>query len=240
MNNGGDVLARGGASAQFSAGGSTLTDFEANFVFKEVAEVMAKYGLSQAEYDTYAAMRENNERLPDLKAVDTEETLEVGFSITDHRKNYLNIEGEVKAVSEETKKYPEPEFEAFHPILDRILVMRITDNPEEEMLEDGSTRNKRTGLITAAKYRQHSHVGIVLAVGQYVVLSGTKFNLSEFVTAGDKITYGDYNSEVFPMDAKKVQALCDDLKVNYVEDPQGIRIVRVLDVRGVERRVPNV
>jgi co-chaperonin GroES (HSP10) len=123
--------------------------------------------------------------------------------------------------------------------MDRILVMRISDDPDTELLEDGSTRNKKSGLITAAKYRQHSNVGIVLSTGHWVVVGGVKFPMEEFVNPLDKVTYGDYNSEVFPMDKKKVEALCDSIGVNYVEDAQGLRVVRVQDVRGVEKNVPK-
>ena len=233
---GGDVLARGGKSAQFSTA-SNMTDFEADFLYQDVSEVLTKYGLSQAEYDQYAAQRLDNEKLPNLKPVSEQEELAVGFSVEDHRKNYMNVETtDVKSAAVEAKKFPEPEFEEFHPILDRILVMRISDDPEEEMLEDGSTKNRRTGLITASKYRQHSNVGIVLATGQHVVLSGLRLDMSEFVRVGDKITYGDYNSEVFLMDRKKAEAICDRLKINYVDDSKGIRIVRAQDVRGVEHK----
>ncbi len=237
MLNGGDLLARGAKTAQFAGAGSTLSDFESDFIFKEVAEVCEKYGISQAEFDQYSAMRLNNEKLPDLKPVADQEVLDGGFSVTDHRKNYLNLPTDSKKVEDEEKKYPEYVYAQAQPILDRILVMIVSDNPDEVLLEDGSTQNKKTSLITAAKYRQHSNKGIVLATGKYVVLSGTRFDMSEFILPGDKITYGDYNSEIFPMDRKKVEEYCDALQVNYVEDPKGLRVVRVQDVRVVERRL---
>lgn len=240
MNSGGDVLARGAKTAQFQGAFNSITDFEFDFINRSVEEITEKYGLSQAEYDQYSALRLENKHLPDLRPVSEQEELEVGFSISDHRKNYLSEATEVKAAEVAVKKYPDPEFEEFTPVLDRILVMRITDNPDEEILEDGSVRNKKTGIITAAKYRQHSNVGIVLAVGQYVVLGGLRFFMSEFVQPGDKITYGDYNSEVFLMKPDKVKEICDRLSVNYVEDPAGIRIVRVQDIRGVEKRKREV
>jgi co-chaperonin GroES (HSP10) len=146
-------------------------------------------------------------------------------------------EEDSKVVAEAPKKFLEPTFESAHPILDRVLVMIYSDDPNVEILEDGSSRDKTTGLITAAKYRQHSNTGLVLATGQYVVLSGVRFDMSEFIEVGDKITYGDYNSEIFPMDKKKVLALCDALQINYVEDPKGLRVVRVQDIRVVEKRV---
>jgi co-chaperonin GroES (HSP10) len=235
MNNGGDVLARGGKSAQFG-GATIITDFENDFIYMSLQEVCTKYGLSEAEYDQYAAVRLSGDKLPDIQPVGSQE-LDSGFSIQDHRKNYMSeVLHEDKVQEQAPKKFPDSTYEKFCPILDRILVMRISDDPEEELLEDGSTRNKRSGLVTAAKYRQHSNVGIVLGTGKHVVLSGMLLNMSEFVKPGDKVTYGDYNSEVFPMDEKKAEALCDALQVNYTKDPNGIRIVRVQDVRGVERK----
>ena len=64
--------------------------------------------------------------------------------------------------------------------------------------------------------------------------------MEEIVSIGDRVTYGDYNSEVFVMDEKKVRELCDRVQMNYTEDPEGIRIVRVQDIRGFEREIPNI
>ena len=239
MNNGGDVLARGCPTAQFAGASSNITGFENDMIYMTVAEVYEKYGLSQSEYDSYQSQREAGNHLPDLTPVAAQETLDVGFSITDHRKNYLSESTESPAVkAEQAKKYPERTYGSAKPIMDRILVMRISDDPNTEILEDGSTRSKKSGLITAAKYRQHSNVGIVLAAGNFVVQGGIGIPMAELLKPGDKVTYGDYNSEIFPMDRKKAEALCDNLGVNYVDDPQGLRIVRVQDVRTVE--VPNV
>jgi hypothetical protein len=238
MNNGGDVLARGCPTAQFAGASSNITDFENDFIYMEIAEVLEKYGLSQAEYDQYHAQRDSGERLPDLTPVALQETLEVGFSVTDHRKNYLSEATESPSVVKEApKKYPERTYGLFHPILDRILVMRVPDDPDTEILEDGSTRSKRTGLVTAAKYRQHSNVEIVLSTGQWVIVGGVKFPMEDFIKPGFKVCFGDYNSEVFLLDKRKAEELCDAVGVNYMDDPQGVRIVRVQDVRGVE--VPN-
>lgn len=233
MNNGGDVLARGGHSAQFAGGGSALNDFEADFVYKDVADVIEKYGLTQEEYDTYQAARDRNEKLPDLKPVGKE--LEVGFSVTDRRSDYLSTQ-EVKKVEEKPKKYPNPEYDPIDTLMDRILVMVISDDPNIELLEDGSTRDLRTGLITASKYRQHSNVGIVLLSGQWVVMGGIKTPMSELLKPGDKVIYGDYGSEKLPMSDEKAEALCDRFEVNYEKTEQGLRVVRIQDVRTVERR----
>ena len=235
----GDRLARGCPTAQFTGASADITTFENDFIYLEVAEVCEKYGLSTAEYDMYHAQRENGEKLPDLTPVALQETLEVGFDVTDHRHNYLQEATEPAAVvAEAPKKFPEPVYGTARPILDRILVMRISDDPDIEILEDGSTRNKKTKLITAAKYRQHSNVGIVLAAGGFVVLGGLRIPMEELIKPGYKVVFGDYNSEVFPMDKKKAEALCDSIGINYVDDQQGLRIVRVQDVRTIE--VPNV
>ncbi len=240
MNNGGDVLARGCPTAQFAGASSNVTEFENDMIYMTLIEVMYKYGLSQEEYDVYAKLRASDGlHLPDLTPLALQERLDAGFSISDHRKNYLSEPTEAAdVVKEAPKKYPEPTYGTASPILDRILVMRISDDPDTELLEDGSTRNKKSGLITAAKYRQHSNVGLVLAAGGFVVLGGLRIPMEELIKPGYKVVFGDYNSEVFPMDKKKAEVLCDSLGINYVDDQQGLRIVRVQDVRTVE--VPNV
>ena len=232
MNSGGDVLARGGHSAQFSAGGSTLNDFEADFVFKEVAEVMSKYALSQAEYDMYAAQREKGEELPDINPVALTEEMDVDFSVTDRR----FASNPKPVVDLKPKKFPDSEFSQMETLLDRILVMVISDDPNIELLEDGSARDKRNGLISTAKYRQQSNVGIVLLAGQWVVMGGVKTLMSSILKPGDKVLYGDYGSEKVPMSDEKAEALCDSICVNYEKTSQGMRVVRVQDVRTIERR----
>jgi hypothetical protein len=236
MNNGGDVLARGGKSAQF--GGANVSDFANDFVYMNVEEISIKYGLSQVEYDQYAAMREEGLELPDLTPVALQDTLEVGFTITDHRKNYLSESTESAAVKVEApKKYPEPTYEPMQTLMDRILVMVVSDDPNVVLLEDGSTKDLTTGLISTAKYRQHSNVGIVLLAGQWVIAGGIKTNLSDILRPGDKVIYGDYGSEKMPETFnKKAEAICDSIGVNFEKTEQGIRIVRVQDVRTIERR----
>jgi hypothetical protein len=121
--------------------------------------------------------------------------------------------------------------------MDRIMVMEISDDPNIELLEDGSARDIRTNLISTAKYRQHSNVGIVLLAGQWIVSAGVKTPMSELLKPGDKVIYGDYGSEKMPDTfAPKAQAICETLGVNYEKTEPGVRIVRVQDVRTVERR----
>ena len=230
---GGDVLARGGKSAQFG-GASSITDFENDFIYLGPEELCNKYGLSEAEYDTYAAQRLEGTPLPDLKST-TAEGFGAVVEVVDKRHDYLGGLNETKAVVEVKGKFEPHTYEEFHPILDRILVMRVADDPNMELLEDGSMRDKRTSFIIPAKYRQHSNVGIVLALGQFVVMGGVRIPLSELLRVGDKITFGDYNSEILQMEPSKAEAICDSIGVNYTHDEQGLRIVRVQDVRGVER-----
>lgn len=237
---GGDSLARGAHSAQFAGGaGSQITQFEDDLIFRP--EILKeKYGLSDAEIEQYKAQRERGEKLPEVLTVSEKEELSsLQISVVDRRPSYgthpLAEEAEVVV---EKKKWPEPAYETGRPILDRVIVMRFPDDPNLEILEDGSARDKRTGFIILPQYRQHSNTGIVIAIGDFVVMGGVKTDLKTFVNPGDKVTYGDYNSEIFHATAEKVEAMCDAVKVNYNPDPEAIRIIRVQDIRLVEHPLP--
>jgi co-chaperonin GroES (HSP10) len=201
---GGDQLASGARTAQFSAGSN----------------------------DVNAPIELHN------VAPEEPEKLGSGITVIDRRPNWLSTE--VKEAPVAPKKWPEKTFELFTPILDRILVKRCAESSDMKIMEDGSVLNTKTGLVIAAKYRQHSNIGIVLATGQFVIIGGQRVPMREVVRVGDRVTYGDYNSEVFLMDEKKVERLCDAVQMNYEPDPEGLRIVRVQDVRGVEREYSAV
>lgn len=233
MNSGGDVLARGGKSAAF-AGAASITQFEDDLVFR-FETVAEKYGLTQEEVDRYEAARLNGESIPDLQTV-AQKNSALNITVTDRRLQFL--EGE-DTKQEEAKKFPEPKYETPKTILDRVLVMRVPENEDYQLLADGSALNKKTGLVVAAKYRQHSNTGIVLLTGRALTVGGISVPMEEIVRPGDRVTFGDYNSELYPMDPKKAEALCDSIGVNYKTDEQGIRIVRVQDIRLVEKRVIN-
>lgn len=235
MNSGGDVLARGARSAQFGTGDTDLSEFETDIALGRDGLEM-KYGISTVELGDYVTRREAGERF-DLKPVGTG-TLSDELTVVDKRYNYLAEPVEVKSIEKTAPKFPAKTYGEFSPILDRLLIKRCHDE-NLEILEDGSARDKKTGFIIAAKYRQHSNTGIVLATGKFVVLGGHKIPMEEVVRVGDRVTYGDYNSEVFPMDQKIVVQLCDAVQMNYEEDEEGTRIVRVQDVRGIEREVTN-
>lgn len=231
---GGDQLASGAKTAKFSTAAG-LSSFEDDLIFRP--EVVAeKYGLTQAEVDMWQATRTSGAKIPNLPTVaeiDERDEIKEGDLVVNDRRTRYEL-GDSNPVEEQAKKYPEPEYTSFRPILDRILIMRVPIDPNLEVLEDGSVRDKRTKFIVPAKYRQHSNTGIVLAVGDFVVMGGTRISLDDIVRPGDRITFGDYNSEIFPMEKARVLKLCDAIKVNYFEDEQGLRVVRVQDVRGIE------
>ena len=101
---------------------------------------------------------------------------------------------------------PNLEYGEFTPILDRVQVKVL-----DEMVQDES------GVMVPPKYRQHSNKGIVVGVGQWVVLGGKQIPLIEVVKPGDKVLFGEYNCEKF------------------VEGGEEYELVRVQDIRGVER-----
>jgi co-chaperonin GroES (HSP10) len=230
----GDKLASGATSAQFSTQAG-LSDFENDLIFRPT-EVAEKYGLSEAQVEQYKKSREDGNKVPDLTAVavleeveqDKADALKLGFTVTDRRIP------EAAKVEVAPLKFPAKKYAPFRPVMDRVLVKRTTIDENMEELTDGSLRDKRTGFIVPAKYREHQTVGIVLAVGDFVVQGGVKVTLKDIVRPGDRVSYGSYNSETFKMSEEKVKLLCDSLGINYVPDEEGIRIVRVADIRGIE------
>jgi co-chaperonin GroES (HSP10) len=234
MNNGGDVLARGNRTAQFAAGGSDMSDFE--YDLRTRKEIVAeKYGLSEAEIAAYEVRLDAGENIT-LASVETRKELDI--VVIDKRSTFMGQDTDVQAVPLPTLKYAEKSYGDFRPILDRILIKRCAEK-DQEVLEDGSVRDKKSNLIISAKYRQHSNIGVVLASGAFVILGGQRIDMHEVVRVGDRVTYGDYNSEILIMSEPRVQALCDAISFNYFKDDEGLRVVRVQDVRGVEHEVPT-
>jgi co-chaperonin GroES (HSP10) len=229
---GGDVLARGGHSAQFSAGNSGISDFAHDLAVRP--EIVAeKYGLSESEITTYQDMREKGETLPDLKSVDVKnEDITNGITVIDRR-----ISFDSKPVPEIPKKFKEKTYTAPTTILDRVLVKRIPEDPNFERLEDGSLKDRRTGFVIPAMYRQHNNVGIVLTAGQFVILGGVRVPMEQVVRPGDRVTFGDYNSEVYKLSPDKTEAMCDRVEMNYEADEEGLRVIRVQDIRTVEHPI---
>jgi len=129
-------------------------------------------------------------------------------------------------------KFPEKEYGLFTPILDKVLVKRVPQDKNFEMLEDGSMRDKRSGFVIPAKYRQHSNVGVVLAVGDFVVMGGVKTDLSDIVKPGYRVLFGEYNAEKLKVPDEQVMAMCDAIQVEF-EASEDLDVLRVQDIRGV-------
>ena len=230
----GDKLARGDASASFSVQAG-LSNFTNDLIFNPEI-VQEKYGLTAKQVEEYQSQRLTGKKLPDLPTVatleeekeDQEDAMKLGFTVSDKR---MPLAATVEVAPQ---KYPNKKYTPLKPILDRVLVMRVNLDEDEEELSDGSVRNKKTGFIMPAKWRQHSNVGIVLDVGDFAVMGGIRIPMTDIVNPGDRVMFGDYNTELFEMDPVRAQALCDTLKVNYVEHEDGLRIVYVQDIRGIE------
>ena len=193
---GGDQLAAGARTAQFSAGGSAVNDaIELKNVAPEVEELGS------------------------------------GITVIDRRSRF-----DSEPVKKAEPKFPEKEYGAFQPILDRVLVKRVAEDKNMEQLEDGSMRDKRTGFIIPAKYRQHSNVGVVLAVGDFVIMGGVKTPLSDIIKPGYRVLFGEYNAEKLKISDEQVKSMCDAIGVEF-EASEDLDVVRVQDIRGVYKPV---
>lgn len=173
--------------------------------------------------------------LVELKNVfpETEES----FSVTDRRPSYLSLPS-IGPEEEEEKNIDLNEYEPLKPILDRVLVKRVLTDPNLKELEDGSVVDLRTGIVTPAKHRQHSNIGVILAIGDFVYIGGTQIALSSFLKPGDRVTFGDYNSEIFHAEEEQVKEWCRQVNIPFVDDPESVRLIRAQDIRGVEHRRP--
>lgn len=198
---GGDALARGARSAQFSGPGADVDD-----------EVVLNPSVVAPEE-------------PELK-----------LDVVDKRR-FMGLDTEVKAKKVEPKEFPDRQYTVGTPIIDRVLIMRVSVNPDEEILEDGSVMNKRTGFITAAGYHQHTNTGIVMSTGEFFVIGQHKIPISEVTIPGDLVYYGDYNSELFDIAEEDARRMCKELKVNYEKTEAGWRLIRVQDIRLVKKPV---
>lgn len=98
-----------------------------------------------------------------------------------------------------------PEYEPFKAIMDRVAIRRIVVETAPD------------GFIVPEKYRQHTNVGIVVSVGDFVLVGGQKIDLSTVLKPGDKVYFGEYNSEKFNLGDEELE------------------LVRVQFIRGVER-----
>jgi co-chaperonin GroES (HSP10) len=160
-----------------------------------------------------------------------EQDLSSGIKVIDKRSRF-----DSEPVKKAEPKFPEKQYEPFKPILDRVLIKRVAEDKNMEMLEDGSVRDKRTGFIIPAKYRQHSNVGVVLAVGDFVVMGGVKTDLLDIIKPGYRVLFGEYNAEKLKIPDEQVQAMCDAIGVEF-EASEDLDVVRVQDIRGIYKPV---
>lgn len=168
----------------------------------------------------------------ELKNVAPEaETLGSGITVIDRRSRF---DSEPVKVAE--PKFPEKQYGNFTPILDRVLIKRVSDDKNMEKMEDGSLRNKSTGFIIPAKYRQHSNVGVVLAVGDFVVMGGVKTTLSDIIKPGYRVLFGEYNCEKLKVPDEQVEAMCDAIGIEF-EASEDLDVVRIQDCRGIYKPV---
>lgn len=236
--NGGDALARGAKSAAFSTQAG-ISEFENDLIFKP--EILAdKYGLNEEQIASYQEQRNSGVRLPDLPIANAEQDLpaQFGFTVADRRPSYLDSRlQQSEPVAEVISQYPEKNYSPFRPVLDRLLIKRISLDKNMEILSDGSLRDKKTGFVIPAKYRQHNNTGVVLAAGDFVIMGGVKVPMSEVVKPGDIVVFGEYNAEKTILPEEQVKDLCHSIQIDYVAQEEDLNIVRVQDVRGVRHPV---
>ena len=94
----------------------------------------------------------------------------------------------------------------FRPVMDRILLRRIK---QPEVVN---------GVVIPDKYKESNEYEVV-ALGDFVVLSGQRFPLTEFVTVGDTVLVGQYNLERVEVDG-------EELLLTRVQDIRGRHIAR--------------
>ena len=100
-----------------------------------------------------------------------------------------------------------PEKIPFRPILDRVLLRRIEPEATAE------------GFAVPEKYRQHTNEGIVLALGDGVVLGKEWRPLTDFLKVGDICMYGEYTAE------KWSGAEAEDCWIVRIQDIRGVKNV---------------
>lgn len=79
------------------------------------------------------------------------------------------------------------------PLLDRVLIRRINEAPDPD-----------ASIVIPEAYRQQSRKGVVVALGQLVVLGVSTFPMSNFLSVGDEVYFGEYNAEPVSIDGEEL------------------------------------
>ena len=156
-----------------------------------------------------------------------EQDLSSGIKVIDKRSRF-----DSEPVKKAEPKFPEKQYEPFKPILDRVLIKRVQKIRTWRCWKMALCVTNCTGFIIPAKYRQHSNVGVVLAVGDFVVMGGVKTNLLDIIKPGYRVLFGEYNAEKLKIPDEQVQAMCDAIGAEF-EASEDLDVVRVQDIRGI-------
>ena len=89
------------------------------------------------------------------------------------------------------------------PVLDRILLRRVVE--------------EQSGLVVRPEKYAESDKYEVLAIGDFVVMGGLRFSVSEIVGVGEFVLVSEYNIESFE------------------DDGETYHLARVQDIRGKKR-----
>ena len=94
----------------------------------------------------------------------------------------------------------------FRPVMDRILLRKIK---QPEVVN---------GVVIPDKYKESNEYEVV-ALGDFAVLGGQRFPLTEFAAVGDTVLVGQYNLE-------RVDVEGEELWLTRIQDVRGRRAAR--------------
>src|SRR5215475_11039626 len=87
----------------------------------------AQFGTGHASVDDEVVLN------PGILAEELPETQEVGITITDKRRTYMDsVLPSAETAPVQAKEFPDTQYSPLVPILDRVLVMRVSTDPDEE------------------------------------------------------------------------------------------------------------
>lgn len=103
----------------------------------------------------------------------------------------------------------------------RPLTRKVEYEPFRPILDRVLIRRveeeEKAGLGVPSKYRQQTNRGVVVAIGDFFVMGGLTRDMAFYLKIGDHVLFGEYNAEKF------------------IKDDEELWLVRIQDIRGVER-----